>query len=89
MQSLSRCNKRIGRFGPAKDAVLCTQQSYENGNFWIFEAVEDIGTVFTPRQYFLQMVTMGMENLKMQSLSKCNKRTGRFGPAKNAVSCTE
>ena len=31
---------------------------------------------------------MGMENPKMQPLPRCNKRTGRYGPANNPVSCT-
>ena len=28
-----------------------------------------------------------MENPKMQSPSRCNKRTGRYGPGNNLVSC--
>ena len=31
---------------------------------------------------------MGMENPKIQSPSRFNKRTGQYGPANNQVSCT-
>ena len=79
IQSLSRCNKRTGRYGPANNPVSCTESSPKNGNFGIFEAVEDNGTVFRTRQCLHRKVHMCMENLKMQSLSPCNKRTGRYG----------
>ena len=31
---------------------------------------------------------MGTENLKMQSLPRCNKHTGRYGLANKPLSCT-
>ena len=64
-------------------------KSPKNGNLGIFEAVEDNGTVFAPRQCLHQKVATGLENLKMQSLARYNKCTGRYGPANNPVSCTE
>ena len=39
----------------------------QKGKLGIFEAVEDNGTVFAPRQCLLKKVAMGMENLEMQS----------------------
>ena len=89
MQSPSCCNKRTGRYGPANSQVSCTVYRAENGNLGNFEAVGNNGTAFAPKQCLYQKVAVGMENIKMQSLSRCNKPTGRFGPAKNAVSCTE
>ena len=87
MQSLSPCNKRTVRYGPANNPVSCTEESPKNGNLGIFEAVEDNGTALAPRECFHQKVAMGMENLKMQFLSSWNKRLGRQGPANNTVSC--
>ena len=42
----------------------------KNGNLGFFEAVDDSGTVFTPRHCLHHKVAMGMENLKLQSLSR-------------------
>ena len=53
-----------------------------------FEAVKNNGTAFTPKQSLYQKVAVGIENPKMQSLSRCNKRTVRYRPANNPVSCT-
>ena len=55
-------------------------KSQKKGKLGIFEPVENNGIVFAPRQCLHQKVAMGMENLKMQTLSPCNKRTGRYGP---------
>ena len=52
-----------------------------------FEAIENNGTAFAPKQCLYQKVAVGMENQKMQLLYRCNKRTGRFGPENNPVSC--
>ena len=60
----------------------------KNENLEKFEAVENNVTAFAPKQCSYQKVTEGMENPKMQSLSRCNKRTGRYRPVNNAVSCT-
>ena len=89
MQSLSPCNKRTGRYGTANNPVLSTAYKPKKVKLRSFEAVEDNGTVFAIRQCLHQKVAMGLENLKMQSLSRCNKRTGRYDPANNPVSCTE
>ena len=89
MLSLSRCNKRTGRYGPANNPGSWTEKSPKTGNLGIFEDVKENGTVFAPRQWLHQKVAMGMENLKMQSLSPCNKRTGRYGPSNNLLSWTE
>ena len=88
IQSLSQCNKRTGRCGPANSPISCTAYRAENGNLGNFEAVDHNDTVFAPNQCLYQKVTMGVENPKMHSLSRCNKRTGRYGPANNLVSCT-
>ena len=48
IQSLSRCNKRTGRYGQANNPVSCTAYSAENGNFGKFEAIENNGTAFAP-----------------------------------------
>ena len=60
----------------------------ENGNFLNFEAVENNGTTFAPKQCLHQNIAVGMKNPKMQSPSRCNKRTGRYRPANDPVSCT-
>ena len=85
MQSISPCNKRTGHYGPGNNPVSSTVKKSKKGKLGIFQAVEENGTVFSPSQYLHQNVAMGMENLKMQSLSPCNKRTGRHGPANNPV----
>ena len=85
MQSPSRCNKRTGHYGLANNPVLCTAYKDENGNLGNFEAVENDGTALAPKQCLHQKVAVGMENPKMQLPSWCNKPTGRYGPANNAV----
>ena len=47
------------------------------------EPVEKNGTTFAPKQCLYQKVAVGMENPKMQSPPRCNKRTGRYGSEKN------
>ena len=88
MQSLSRCNKRTGSYCPANYPILCTSYTAENANLGIFEAVENNGAAFAPKQSLYQKVAVGMKYLKMQSPSLCNKRTGRYWTANNPVSCT-
>ena len=48
----------------------------ENGNLGIFEAIDDNGNVFTPRHCLHHKVAMGMENLKMKSISRCINTLG-------------
>ena len=88
MQPSSRCKKRTGRYGPGNNPVSCTAYRAENANLAKFEAVEKYGTDFAPKEYYFEKVAVGMENPKMQPPSRCNKRTGRYGPANNQVSCT-
>ena len=88
MQSHSRCNKRTGRYCLAKNPVCCTAYKTDNANLRIFDAVENNVTAFAPRHCSYQKVAGGMENPKMQFLSRCNKRTVRYCPANNPVSCT-
>ena len=83
MQSPSRCNKRTGRYSPGNNPVSCNAYRAENGNLGKFEAVENNGTAFAPKQCLYQKVAVGMENPKMQSPSWCNKRTGRYGSENN------
>ena len=52
------------------------------------EAIENNGTEFAPKQCLHQKVAVGMENVKTQSPSRCNKHTVRYGQANNLVSCT-
>ena len=80
IQSPSRCNKRAGRYGLANNIVSCNAYRAENGNLGNFETVKNNGTTFAPKKCLHQKVAVDMENPKMQSLSWCNKRTGRFGP---------
>ena len=40
------------------------------------------GTVFEPKQCLYQNVAKGVQNLKMYSPYRCNKRTGLYWPAK-------
>ena len=87
MQSPSRCNKRTGRYRQANNPVSSTASRAMNGNLGKFEAVENNGTAFVPKQCLHQKVDVGMENPEMQSPSRCNKRTGRYCAAKNPVSC--
>ena len=88
IQSPSRCNKRTGHYAQANNPVSCTVYRAENGNLGNVEAVENNGTAFAPKQSLYQKVAVGMENPKMQSPSRCNKRTGRYTPVNNPVSCT-
>ena len=88
MQSLSRCNKRTGRYAQANNPVSSTAYRVENGNLGNFEAIENNGTAFAPKQSLYQTVAEGMENPKMQSPSRCNKRTGRYAQANDPVSST-
>ena len=88
MQSLSRCNKRTGRNGSAKNPVWCTAYRAEYANLGIFGAVVSKGTAFAPKQCLHQKVAVSIQNPKMQSLSRCNKRTGRYSPENNPVLCT-
>ena len=88
IKTLSRCNKRTGHYSPAKNPVSCTAYRAEYANLGIFDAVESNGTAFAPKQTLNQSVAVGMENPKIKLISRCNKRTGRYGPAKNPVSCT-
>ena len=53
-----------------------------------FEAVENNGSPLAPKQCLYQKVAAGLDNPKMQSPSRCNKRTGRYGKANNPVQCT-
>ena len=70
MQSLSRCNKRTGRYGQANNADLFTAYRAENANLGKFEDLENNGTAFASKQSLSQKVVVGMENPKMQSLSR-------------------
>ena len=88
MQSTSWFNKRTGCYGPANNPVSCTAYRTENGNLGKFEDFENDGTAFAPKQSLYQKVALGMENPKMQSPSRFNKRTGRYNPGNNLVSCT-
>ena len=65
MQSLSLCNKRTGRYGPANNPESFTASRAENANLGKFEAVENNGTAFAPKQCLSQKLTVGMENPKM------------------------
>ena len=88
MQLLSRGNKRSGCYDPANNPVSCSAYRAENGNLENFEAAKNNGTAFARKQILYQNVALGMEKPKMQSLSRCNKRSGRYGPANNLVSYT-
>ena len=59
-----------------------------NENLANFEPVENNGTVFPPKECSYQKVAVGMENPNMELPSRCNKRSGRYDPANNPVSCT-
>ena len=65
MYSLSWCNKRTERNGPANHPVSCTAVWGEYGNLVNFEALDHNGTVFAPTQCSYQKIGMGMENQKM------------------------
>ena len=88
MQSLFRCNKRTGRYRPAKNPAAFTSYRVENGNLGKFEAVENHVTAFAPKKCLYQKVALGIENPNMQSLFRCNKRTGRYRPPNKPVSFT-
>ena len=51
-----------------------------------FVAVENNGTAFAPKQCLHRRLAVGLDNPKIQSLSRCYKRTGRCGTANNPVS---
>ena len=75
MQSLYRCNKRSAVYRPANNQDSFTTYRAEIANLGKFEAVEKNGTAFVPKQCSYQKVALAMETPKMQSLSRCNKRT--------------
>ena len=79
MQSPSRFNKRTGCYGWANNPVSCNAYRAKNGNFGNSEAVENNGTAFAPKQSLYQKVAVGVENPKMQSPSRFNNRTWRYG----------
>ena len=85
MQSPSRCNKCTGRYWWANNPVSCAAYRAENGNLGNFETVENNGTAFAPKQGLYQKVAVGVENLLIQSPSRCNKLTGRYSPTNNPV----
>ena len=58
----------------------------DNGKLGNFEAVDRNGAVFAPNKCLYEKVATGMENLKMQSLCRCNKRTGLYKRANHKVS---
>ena len=82
MQSPSQCNKRTVRYDPGNNPVSCTAYTAVNGNLGNIEAVENNDTAFAPKQCLYQKVAVGLESSKLHSPSRCNKRTGRYGPAK-------
>ena len=88
MQSLCRCNKRTGLFGPANHPFHVPPYRADNGNLGNFKVFDRNGTVFAPMQCLYQKVATDMENLNMQSLCRCNKRTGLYWPENYPVSCT-
>ena len=88
MHSLSQCNKRTGRYRLANNRVSFTTNMAENGNLGNFEAVENIATAFAPKQSSYQNLAVGMENRKMHSPSRYNKRRGRYRLANYPVSFT-
>ena len=89
MHSPTRCNKRTLRYRGAHNPVSSTAYRAKNGDLGKFEGVINNGTAFPPKQCFNQKAAVGVENPKMHSHSRCNKRTGRYSVANNPVSCTE
>ena len=61
MQSVFRCNKRTGRYGPANNLDSFTAYRAENANLAKFEAVENNGTAIAPKQCLYQKLAVGME----------------------------
>ena len=85
IQSPFWCNKRTGRYCPSNIPVLYTAYTAENGTLGIFEPVENNGTAVAQKQCLCHKEAVGMENYKMHSPCRCNKRTGRFCPSNNPV----
>ena len=56
MQLPSQFNKRTGRYGLGNNPVSCTADRAENGNLGNFEAVENNGTAYAPKQCLYQKV---------------------------------
>ena len=88
MQSPSPCNKLTGRYSPGNITASFTAYRAENANLGKFEAFENNGSAFAPKQCIYQKLAVGLENPKLQLVSRCNKRTGRYGPANNLDSFT-
>ena len=90
------CNNRTSRYGTANYPLSSAPYRADNVNFFSFgngslgniEAVENNGKAFAPKQCLYQKVTVGIENPKMQSPLRCNKRTWRYGSANNPLYCT-
>ena len=68
IQAPSRWKKRIGRYTQAYNPVSCTAYMAENGNLGKFEAVENNGTAFAPKQSLYQKVAECMDNQKFNCL---------------------
>ena len=54
MQSLSPCNKLTGRYSPGNNTDSFTAYRAENANLGKFEAFENNGTAFAPKQSLYQ-----------------------------------
>ena len=61
MQLPSQCNKPTVRYGQANNPVSKTAYKIENENLGNFEAVENNGTAFLPKQCLYQKVSVGVE----------------------------
>ena len=63
MQSFYLCNKRTGRYRQTNKPVSCNSYKTKNGNLGKFEAFENHGTAFAPKQCLYKKVAVGMENI--------------------------
>ena len=62
-----------------------TLHKWINFSLITLTTVENNGTAFAPKQYLHQKLIVGVVNPKIQTPSRCNKRTGRDGPGNNPV----
>ena len=82
-----KCNRFLGAVNPLAVTGLQSTRFDASpymaaiGNLGKFGATFRLGTVFAPRQCLYQKEATGVGSLKMESLSRCSKPTGGYGPA--------
>ena len=81
MESLSRCNKRTGRLGPVETPLHAPSKVMKMDIFEFSKLSKTVVPCLHQGNVYIKRKLWVWRTQKMQSLSRCNKRSGRFGPA--------